>query len=328
MHPKRTPTAPTLPRVRRGETSTLKVTRRPARAPPPPRTNLNYKRAIYPWDDHQDDIIVNSIETAPVDGKPTGAEHYLQQLSRRTDEYRHVCSHPDEYRKLPKQDMFDDNVDVEFGNELEVSTGINYTRLPDPPTRSGLYTSRIYTATITNPAIFLAIVRVAQINIPMLDFVSGLNRLPNLPLDKAHPVLEKGVFPEDIPYKKSRWDVSMTFAFFPSFYADGRHALGYYHLHASTAHSPPMLTTCLFTPCSLADLKYFSLVEWLPGDVEEHMACVGGRDGAWLDKSVVEEWEGWKLAVKVVGSRAGWQGRLEGYFWKEEKGGRGRGRGA
>lgn len=315
--------SPTTSKVKKP--ATVKVTRKVAKPP----VNLNHKWGHYPWDDHQDDIIVRSIEKLRRVGvqQVAGAEHYAIILDRRKEEYEHICTHPDEYRKRPDVPKLEDDIIaeetlVEDSEEEEY----DFDRPPQPPNRVDDYTSRIYTTRISNPAVFLAIIRIAQVNLRCLDFLSAVNHIPNLPFHTSLPKLSTEAFAEDVEHKKngSRYGLNpeLNFAFLPDFYSDGRHALGYYHLSPTATihnpHNPPQLQTCLFTPCTTADLENYGLVGWLEGTKTAHvdnMAVVGGREGEWLHTDAVEEWEARKMVLRVVGR--GWQRRLLAYFGKE-----------
>jgi hypothetical protein len=323
MPPKRNPIVLVPSRVKKSQPATIRVARSKAPAPIVRTVNTNYNRERYPWDDHQDDIVVNSVEAVRpwVINSPAGAEHYLQALNQHK-EYKHICTHPNEYRRLLDTIEHDTETEDEPDSGSVPHLDIDYTRTPHPPNAIDDYNNRIYAVNISNPAVFLAVIRIAQRNLPFMDFTSAINHLPNLPLHKSVPKPSKHGFTEDVPYEKRNTDTQMTLAFLPDFYHDGRHALGYYHLvpTASLAQplAPPVLGTCLFTPCTTSDLMHFKLVEWLP-DKEyaevQIMNVVGGRLGQWLHADVVEEWEAWKMVLS-----RGWQGRLALYFGKEEGG--------
>lgn len=285
--------------------------------------NLNYERGRYPWDDFQDEIIINSVEVPYLGSrKPlAGVAHYLQQLSHQKEPYKHICTHPDEYRKLPDHvSEPDEEEDADSDSGSETDPGINYTVAAKPPPNLEHYEQPIYEAEILNPAVFLAVVRIAQKNYPFLEYVSALGHLPNLPVDAPLPKLPKAVFPETVPYATARSATAFTLLFLPTFWADGRHALGYYEI---TDDKDPRMATCFFTPCTTADLVKFNLVQWYSGRNArgvENMKSVGGKEGDWLHPDVVEEWEDWKFSVRVVGRM--WQERLNLYLGGEEDGGR------
>jgi hypothetical protein len=264
-----------------------------------------YNQGLYPWDDYQDDIAVNSIEGDLDQCSLLGAEHYKIEISRRKD-YRHPCVHFDEYRVIGQRaenpldtDESDDSVaDV----KPEPHELVEEAHLPTPNEH---YHEDIYKASTTNPAIFLAMACIAQKNIRFLNFTSALDHLPNLSPDARLPKLIKGKFAADIAHTGKNTDIKFTVTFLPEYYSDTRHAVGFFTLERD---SDPTLTrvwvrTCLFTPCSTKDLEEYGLVEWgLGGKRGGKIAAVGSRNGAWLDSDVVEDWEGWRTCETVVGN--------------------------
>jgi hypothetical protein len=263
-----------------------------------------YNQGLYPWDDHQDDIVVNSIEgdlDQYLNRSLLGAEHYKTEISRRKD-YKHPCAHFDEYRVIGQRaenplDTDDSNDDVDVKHELVEETSL--------PTPNEQYDENIYKASTTNPAIFLAIARIAQKNMRFLNFTSALDHLPNLPPDAPLPRLIKGKFTADIPHTAKDTDMEFTVTFLPKYYADTRHAIGFFTLERDLdpASTRVWARTCLFTPCSTQDLDDYGLVEWgLGGKRGGKMSAVGSRGGKWLNSDVVEDWEEWRTCEMVVGN--------------------------
>ena len=254
-----------------------------------------YELDRYPWDDYQDSIVVNSVEDDY--GSPdefadelTGVEHYLQELDRRP--YTRICTDFDEYRQhgASSPNRAHDYV----YHEMPVDDD-TYTSLPALlPT----YSNPIYTATTSNPAIFLAITLIARHSLSFLDLTSALTHIPNLPLAAASVSLT------DIartPYAPRATDVLLTLVFAPKFYPDETHAIGFYGASG----------ICLFTPCSTAQLEEFGMIDWArkTGDGKRsHVRAVGCRGGRWLKMEVVEDWEDWKGCVRRVGKT--WRKRV------------------
>ncbi|KAJ6210308.1 LOW QUALITY PROTEIN: hypothetical protein PSV09DRAFT_1052889, partial [Bipolaris maydis] len=272
----------------------------------------------YPWDSHQGDIVVNSVETPNKTGRLTGVEHYLQQLSLKED-YKDICTDFDEYRRnglrvTDAWDPSDEQPDEAEQERYKHRTDYSSTPIPRPPPVHTEYEHQIYTCTTTNPAICLAIVRIAQHNLPNINFQSAINHLPNLSPAGRLPKLPFGVLAEDIAHKQDvENDEDITVLFLPRFYHDGRHAVGYF-----TTDSPPTNSTqgswkalmqyvrqMLFTPCTLEDLEAYGLIRYAAvsraqDDIEGGDASVqsiGARGGRWLH---VEDWDERRAAFHIV----------------------------
>ncbi|USP78648.1 uncharacterized protein yc1106_05922 [Curvularia clavata] len=288
----------------------------------------------YPWDSHQDDIVVNSVEIPTQ--QLAGAQHYLHQLSLKKD-YKKICTDFDEYRCLgsTKPGLSDIDDEEQDGIEQEQhthSTRTNYSKAPNPPPSSTAYEYQIYTCTTTNPAIFLAITRIAQRNLPFINFRSALNHLPNLLPTKRLPKLQFGVLTENILHEECAGsDRPVTVLFFPHFYHDGRDAVGYYVPSAPARRSSVSgnrqtdvqdTKHMLFTPCTLNELKMYGLITFAYRDrtqegVEireetngrELVQSVGVKGGRWIGADFVEEWEEFRKAFTMVAEV--WQKRLD-----------------
>jgi hypothetical protein len=313
-----------------------KFTRRPAanlqpalsRVAKAPKTSARAARVApkeYPWDSHQDDIIVETVEKGR---RPTsqiaGAADYIHQLSQKAD-YDHITTDFDEYRRnftkeedLPKFD----NSEQDEGREWEEQAEIDYTVIPSPLEAMSEYDERIYKASTSNPAVFLAINRLAQHNLPFLNFDGAINHLPNHPPADPLPALAPGTFTADVPHTNKSSDTSMTILFLPSFYEDTRHALGFYTfappLYRSSNPAKALFQSVqnvVFTPCTSCDLETYDLVEYLQGREKkgksrnaEAIRCVGAREGRWLDEQTVEDYEEWSEGVWIV--RGVWERRV------------------
>ncbi|EUC43137.1 hypothetical protein COCMIDRAFT_101650 [Bipolaris oryzae ATCC 44560] len=274
----------------------------------------------YPWDSHQDDIVVNSVETPNKTGQLTGVEHYLQQLSLKKD-YKDICTDFDEYRcnGLKATDAWDpsDEQPEEEQERYEHLTKHSSTTIPRPPSVYTEYDHQIYTCTTTNPAICLAIARIAQHNLPNINFQSAINHLPNVPPAGRLPKLQPGVLAEDIPHEQdTENDDVITVLFLPRFYHDGRHALGYYTADPPTSNSAQDawrarlkdVRQMLFTPCVIEDLEAYGMIRYAAvsraqDDIEAGDASVqsiGARGGRWLQFDSVEDWDERRVAFHIV----------------------------
>lgn len=286
-----------------------------------PISNQRFDKGHYPWDDYQDDIVVRSVELDDYgDDELTGVQHYRHILEGSKREYEHVCFDFDEYRLNGKNAAFffhTEELEVEDEGEEEamVANGSGYAELPQ---QVDDYDNPIYTAKTTNPAVILAITRIAQRNLKFLDFTSALDHLPNLPPNRPLPKLQKDVFSDNHPHHHRNDDVQVTIAFLPAFHQDGAHAIGYFTLpHSQKAHTHPSFRLqtegCLFTPCSTADLEDFSLVLWNRKKIRgkaRGIQAVGSRNGAWVKKDdgsvETNEWDVCKtVAGEVWGKRVG-----------------------
>jgi hypothetical protein len=281
----------------------------PSLSMPPPapiaaKTNHRYHSRRYPWDDHQDDIVVNSVEDASPDAL-TGFEHYRHMMKK--GGYERICTDFNDYRcnGKPTEDL----AEPEIEEEKDITDNEDgYTALPDHVKD---YTNPIYAAKTTNPAVFLAITRIAQRNLAFIDLNSALNHIPNLSPTQPYPKLNTGVFIDEVPHQQRSSDIDMTIAFLPRFYNDEAHAIGFYSSPSCSS------STCLFTPCSTADLDASGMIDWTTlasktkdGDHKRNVQAVGSRRGRWMKADVVEDWEEWKRVQMMVGE--GWSGRVRG----------------
>ncbi|KAH4182091.1 hypothetical protein HBI24_222980 [Parastagonospora nodorum] len=255
-----------------------------------------YELDRYPWDDYQDSIVVNSIEDDY--GSPdefaddlTGVKHYLHMLNQRP--YTRICTDFDEYRwhGTSRPNHTHDYAYHEMAADDDTYTSLPL-QVPD-------YTNPIYTATTSNPAVFLAITFIACHNLAFLDLTSALNHIPNHPPSFSAPISLKNI--ARTAYTPRATDLSLTLLFAPKFYPDDTHAIGFYGVSGA----------CLFTPCSTAQLEKFGMIDWAhkAGDGKRsHVRAVGCRGGRWLKSETVEDWEEWKRSVNRVGK--GWGKRV------------------
>jgi hypothetical protein len=286
-----------------------------------------YERGAYPWDDHQDSIIVRSVELNYIsreDGRAPliGVDHYLHELTKEVA-YDHVCTHFDEYRKTGADSEPDSKGGEEVGIGDVLGRGdkdVDYSIAPYPAEE---YDHPVYITLTTNPAVFLAIIRIAQHNLPAIDFRGAMIHLPNLAPDTGLPKLRKGKPAATHPHRKHATDTMLKVAFLPHFYEDRRHAIGYYSIAPPFDHwddpNPPSrvqtsrmwIQTCIFTPCTVADLEFYGLVEWTSrrgGKEWRNIQNVGCRGGDWVRHDLVEEWEEWDEGVCAAGEV--WEGRM------------------
>lgn len=284
----------------RGPTSVL---------PLQPNKLLSFKQPLkipkekeYPCDSHQDDIVVNSTELNTA-GRKLGIDHYRHQLTLRKT-YEHITTDfAEDMEKLVPRDALpvpscssplfsndetkkeNDDADMEH---VEHKTWDGKARLPKPKFNRLDYDWPIYRARTTNPAVFLAIIRIAEKNLPFINFDSAITHLPNQAVNASLPILpfnnapnrkwkgkEKAVFTDDLPYEKKKDDQLMTVLFLPEFYKDGKHAIGYYDIAPGRDKSMRLeaenVVQLLFTPCDTEDLVRWGLVHWVydAGSIDE-----------------------------------------------------------
>jgi hypothetical protein len=285
---------------------TLSKSDHPATLKPAKPVGCRYDQGLYPWDDYQDIIVVKSVEEEhdqDVACPLVGVEHYCAVTSQHND-YKHICVHFNEYRKIGqrvKNSSDTDDEDNAMPVKSEPHLNVEDTRLP---TRRGNYNQKTYQAWTTNPAVFLAIARIAQRNIRFLDLTFALDHLPNHPPDQPLPKLAKGKFANDVSHLVRDSDIEFTIAFLPNYYEDARHALGFFSLEDDADAEHPTCVrarTCLFTPCTTANLEEYGLVQWIAGKRGGKIQVVGSYDGEWLCAEIVEDWDDWRVCEMVAG---------------------------
>jgi hypothetical protein len=183
--------------------------------------------------------------------------------------------------------------------------GIDFSQ-PPPSKSMDEYQYPVYRGTTYNPMIALAIVHVAEKNLPFTTFHSALSHLPNVGPTEQNPLWRDDIdfIDKDILHDRKRTDLKIRVVFLPDYYLDGRHAIGFY-----TRKTPSRrLGAILFTPCTAADLraaKLWTLFESDGGTGSDQDAAwedvlVGVSDGEWFHADVVEEYAFWKNNIKVV----------------------------
>ncbi|RMZ70870.1 armadillo-like helical [Pyrenophora seminiperda CCB06] len=281
-------------------------------------------------DDYEGDIIVNSVELGP-SMRSIGVEHYLEQVAKfdhddfpRADAADYTQSDTAMLSSTVHSKSESRTGEEETGPEIMMPRGwpwrdekIDYTESPLPAPECPGYRRDIYKATTINPAVFLAIIRIAEKNLPFINFNSAISHLPNLRPQDPLPKLRQGVLYAQ--EKKRPGDVDMFVTFLPYFYRDGRHALGYYALSPEPniwsssykADGSLFVKNAFFTPCTTRDLDVFDLIEYMSGqkgtassDGQEVgvdcMNSVAARRGKWLAWGVDEDWEDWDAEINIV----------------------------
>ncbi|KAI8941065.1 hypothetical protein NX059_002305 [Plenodomus lindquistii] len=273
--------------------------------------------AQYPWDSHQQ-AAVHSTEIPDSQRHPTGLTHYRQILDEQRT-YPKICtSFIKEYRHEGKDHAISTHnttLDLDSPSSSTRTSApdrtVDYTTRPRPPHSHSSYKSAIYHATTPNTAVCLAIIRIAEKNLPSIDFTSALIHLPNLAPSDPLPALPHGTFTGDIPFSALDTDVDITIAFLPEFYSDNRHALGFYVLLPGIAEpTRNRITSCVSTPCTTQDLEDWDMVIYSDGREGEGMhgmEAVGVEGGRWVDPDSVEDGYLWRTAWWVLER---WEKRL------------------
>ncbi|KAL1793682.1 hypothetical protein ACET3X_008664 [Alternaria dauci] len=253
------------------------------------------KKREYPWDSHQDNIVVNSTELN-TSGRKRGIDHYRHQLTLRNT-YEHITTDfAEDMKKFVPRDTLpvpvssspqssssktkNQNDDGDKAHVDDDKPWDGQTRLPKPKFIRVHYEEPIYRGRTSNPAVFLAITRIAERNLPFINFDSALAHLPNRSVTAALPCLpfhhppgqrwkgkEKAVFTDDLPYQEKKDDRVMTVLFLPAFYEDDKHAVGYYDVAPGRDGTQRLeaenVVQLLFTPCDTEDLVRWGLVQWV-----------------------------------------------------------------
>lgn len=270
----------------------------------------------------RDTIPINSIEEQPQPPpRLTGVTHYVSMLRAagldKLDTLDHTDANPPDTTPSATPPHSPVHKPRTFTPPITIPA-------PSPPTPPSNYSSRIYTGTTHDPAIFLSILHIAQHNRTDLNLLSALNHIPNLPpsdpVPVLHPAAQGNLAPQPFLENgcvrpKRNDDEDVTVAFLPDFYDQGeRHALGFYRiLHCQVRGR--LLGCAFFTPCSEEELRRYGLVEYMDpqegfgeGGVET-MRRVGCKKGVWLERDTVEEYEDWKLVLRIASVT--WEARMQ-----------------
>jgi hypothetical protein len=258
---------------------------------------------ILPTDSHQDDIIVNSVEIKQYN-ELAGAAHYRECLSKQGN-YDRISITFDEYRtnrraikSLPNFDRHRDEYPA-----IKREATVDYSKPPLGQAAEHL-THPIFKGQTKNPLVCLAIIRVAQTNLPFINFSSALDHIHNIRPTDPFPQLPKNGFADDVVYHPRAGDSSIKTIFIPEYYKDDRHALGFY------VRIWPGIASVLFTPCTTDDLDRHGLLK-LAAD-EDHGTwqdmAVAANDGNWYARSDIAYWspaynwvsDYWESRLKLI----------------------------
>lgn len=293
---------------------------------------------ITPSDSLQDEP-VNSIEIAPRGrNSRTELDHYLYITKFKAKDYAIVSSDFDAYRRAappnaPAGDQLPDTTPQSLDLGLP-DPQYNYDELPAHDER---YAQPIYKARTWNPLIALAIIRLAEKNLPFLNFNSDLAHLPNIgpqTLPPEFPPVEDGAampfLDEATTWMRELGDQPISVVFLPQYYLDGRHALAF-----STRKAPSgRLCSIVCTPCTTRELRAAGLVlapvehglPESPGQDDEQTEMrpwsnsrVGVSGGEWLYPSLERDIITWERAEHVVGFE--WEVRVKVTLFREALGG-------
>lgn len=282
-----------------------------------------YEPEVSRYEKHQHTIPIKSVEVNSIRRQSQGYEHYQRNMSKVN------------LNAIPSLDQIDDrdcgnsdhNTMHDSAEPQPQHTSPCASTHPLPPVSPEHYDQRIYSGRTHNPAVFLAILRIAEHNLPSVDQRSALNHLPNVrPTDPlpnitvsapGNPAALPFIDLTPLPLRAN--DLGIQIAFLPTFYSDTRHCVGYFEVFLGP-RGRKKIGNCLFTPCTEEDLRRYGLVEYLEGREGggvEGMRRVGSRQGLWYERDTVEEYEMWDSIWQVV-ERA-WGARL-GYARGEREG--------
>lgn len=322
------PTSPPVTTQSQASSSsrTLSQTSPKSSTPPVQRVILRYER-------YQDDMPVRSVEV-PTQGY-TGLRHYTFLAKQHKFDAKPSLDHVN-YLSDEADDADLTDTDAPHEPELEVDiSSLAYTDYPARPPLQNNYSQPIYFGTTRNPRVFLAIVYIARLNNPQMNFVSALNHVPNigpteqLPrlaslgpdslaptpfVDRLHPRLVQALSEDD-----DKTDIKV--AFLPYFYGE-RHGVAFWEYVEDFKRGEVLGSACV-TPCSEEELRWYGLIEYIdPEEVKDVFGPVGLRgqegvdmmnsvgvdQGRWLEKDVVEDWEEWRAVFRVCAVH--WQNRM------------------
>ncbi|KAH7122714.1 hypothetical protein B0J11DRAFT_569474 [Dendryphion nanum] len=157
-------------------------------------------RARAPPDSHQDDIVVNSVEFDEGE-KFTGVADYVHQLQEhetRQSPYITIRTEPD-HNILPTDDLERDIPP----STTHLLPNVDYTRYPRIAHRNKA--TLIYSGSTYNPLIPLAIIRIAEKNMPFFNLLSAKNHIPNIHPSTPYPRIPPNPgFLDDIQWYSDR----------------------------------------------------------------------------------------------------------------------------
>ncbi|KAF2714970.1 hypothetical protein K504DRAFT_496866 [Pleomassaria siparia CBS 279.74] len=240
---------------------------------------------ILPKDSHQDDIVVKSTEMHRRD-LGVGLAHYQERLNDHTSydiistDFLHYRNNGKDPEGVPDLDRYREDYP-----QLVRDRSIDYTKPPQGHHAGHLH-SPIWRGQTFSPLVCLAIIRVAQSNLPFVNFESALNHLINLgPMDPFPRLPTSSTFVDDVEYQPRPNDLPIKTVFVPHYYLDGRHALGFY-VRLSSSH-----TTVVFTPSSDDDLYRLGLFDFQAvdrGSWED--TIIATNEGEWVGKEDTANW--------------------------------------
>lgn len=323
---KRTPTAPnphqspypaSAPVATQSQASSSRTTlskTSPRNTPPAQRVILRYER-------YQDDMPVRSTEV-PTQGY-TGFRHYTFLAKLHKFDTKPSLDHTSYLvGDVDDADLTDNDALSKPEPEPDLSS-LAYADYPARPPLQKNYSQPIYYGTTRKPTAILAILRIAQLNNPKMDFVSALNHVPNigpterlprltpLPLGSFTPAPfldTPGTHPDALEEDDEEQE-DINVAFLPYFYSE-RHGIAFWEYSPNLKRGQVLGSACV-TPCSEEDLRRYGLVEYIdPEDVKgafgplgprgpegvDMMNSVGVYAGRWLEKDIVEDCEEWRGA--------------------------------
>ncbi|KAF3035896.1 hypothetical protein E8E12_000910 [Didymella heteroderae] len=290
-----------------------------------PENTLPAQPVVFRYERYQDDMQVKSTEGH--EQGFTGMRHYTSLTKQQKLDTKPSLDHINYLSG--DADLTDTNVPSEPDFLAPA-----YTNYPARPPLMNNYSQPIYAGTTRNPTVFLAILRIAQLNNPKMNFVSAFNHIPNIhpteQLPKLTPSPPGALAPASFldtrntrPAHALREtdDEEISVAFLPYFYGK-RHGVAFWEYVRDFKRGAVLGSACV-TPCSEEDLRWYGLVEYIdPEDVEgvvgpvrpkgpegvDLMNSVGVDAGRWLEKDIMEDWEEWRRVVRTCAVH--WESRM------------------
>ena len=281
----------------------------------------------------RDQLLVNSVEQSPLRAPPlTGLKHYMHMMHQsgldtilsqdEIDTHKPSDAQNGAVTNGTTTNCSDTTPNTHPAHRAHANAPTPPVGAPTPPQSQTHYDHPIYTGTTHNPAVFLAILRIASANLPYLSLLSALNHIPNIhpadPLPVLHPATQENLAPQPFldlafAWQKKHGDEEVRVAFLPNFYNAGeRHAIGFWTTRPDEQQpGQMMLGTAFVTPCCEGELAAWGLVEYTEEKEGEGMLLerVGCADGRWVQRDAMKEYDEWKVAFRVAGKA--WEGRVK-----------------
>ena len=301
-----------------------------------PKSAPSTQRVILRYGKYQNDMPVRSTED-PEQGYK-GFKHYSFLAKQHKFDTKPSLDHVNYLAS--SADVTDTDAPHKLEPEPEPDlTSLAYADYPARPPLQDKYSQPIYYGTTRNPTVFLAILCIAQLQNPKMDWVSALNHIPNISPTEQLPRLSPSAAdsltaaafldtpeiradaPEESDEGKDEEKDDINVAFLPYFYGE-RHGIAFWEYITDFKRGQVLGSACV-TACTEEDLRRYGLVDYIGlKDVKSVLGPVGPRgpegvdvmhsvgveQGRWLEKNVVEDWEEWRAAFRACAVH--WNSRM------------------